>query len=119
MALIDSLIVFLVGLAVGGLGIHIGAILVTGSSDYMDAVFTALIGAIVWVITSFFLGSIPLLGPVIVLLAWLWVIKSRYRGGWINAAAIALIAWAAVLGTLYLLAIFGITGFEAVGVPGV
>lgn len=118
MALVDSLIVFLVGLAVGGLGIHIGAMLVTGKSDYMDAVFTALIGAFVWAVAAFFLGSIPLLGPIIVLLAWLWVINARYQGGWINAAAVALVAWVAVLVTLYILAMLGVTGFQAIGVPG-
>jgi hypothetical protein len=119
MAFIDSLVVFLVGLAVGGLGIHLGAMLITGYRDYTGAVLTALIGAFVWGLAGFLFGAIPLLGPFLVLLAWLWVIKARYPGGWINAAAIALVAWATVLGTLYVLALLGITGFEAVGVPGV
>lgn len=119
MALIDSLIVFFIGLIVGGIGIHVGAKIITGESDFSGAIVTALIGAIVWSIVGFFLGWIPLLGPGLTFLAWLAVIKGRYSGGWINAAAIAFIAWVSVLVILYILAVVGIGAFGAIGVPGV
>lgn len=119
MALIDSLIVFLVGLLVGALGIHIGARAVTGESDFRGAIMTAFIGAIVWAVVGFFLGWVPLLGPGLTFLAWLTVIKSSYEVGWIDAAGIAFIAWISVLVILYLLALGEISAFEAVGVPGV
>jgi hypothetical protein len=119
MALIDSLIVFLVSAAIGAFGIHIGALIVTGESDYTGALVTALIGALIWSIVSFFLGWILLLGPILALLAWIEVINSRYEGGWINAAFIGLTAWAAVFVILYILAAFDISAFEAIGVPGI
>jgi len=46
------------------------------------------------------------------------VINRRYPGGWLRAFAIALVAWLAALVVLYLLAVFDISTFEAVGVPG-
>lgn len=116
--MIDSLVVFVVSLLIGALGIHVGAVLVAGVSDYTYAVFTALIGAIVWGVLGFLIGWIPLIGPVIVLLAYLTVVKRRYPGGWIDAAGITLVAWLAVLVVLYVLATADVTSFDAVGVPG-
>lgn len=118
MALIDSLIVFVVSLLIGALGIYIGARVVAGVDDYTYAIITALIGALVWAIVGFLFGWIPLLGPLLTLLAYLAVINYRYPGSWINAAAIALIAWLAVLIVLYVLAFLGVSTFDAVGVPG-
>jgi len=119
MALIDNLLVFIIGLVIGGIGIHIGAMITTGKSDYGKAVWTALIGAVIWTVVGFFFGFIPLLGPAITFIAWLAVINSSYEGGWLNALIIAGIAWASVMIILYLLATIGIVGFEAIGVPGV
>ena len=116
--MIDSLVVFLVSLLIGALGIHLGARVVVDVSDYTYAVWTALFGAIVWSIVGFFVGWIPLLGPAIVLLAYLALIKRRYPGGWIDAAGITLVAWLAVVVVLYVLATAGVTTFDAAGVPG-
>lgn len=118
MTLVDSILVFFVGLLIGGLGIHIGAILTVNHSDYGKAIWTAFIGALVWTVVGFFFGFIPLLGPTITFLAWLTVIKSSYEEGWGNSLIIAGIAWVSVLVILYLLAGFGIGGFGAIGVPG-
>lgn len=119
MALIDSLIVFIVSLLIGALGIYIGARIVADVDDYTYAIVTALIGAIVWVVVAFFFGWIPLLGPILALLAYIAVINTRYPGGWANAIVISLIAWVASLVVLYILGVMGITAFEAFGVPGV
>lgn len=119
MALVDSLIVFVVGLLIGALGIYVGARVMADVDDYTYALVTALIGAIVWAIVGFFFGWIPLLGPLLALLAYVAVLNYRYPGGWINAIGIALIAWVAVIAVLYVLAFLGITTFDAVGVPGV
>lgn len=118
MAIVDSLIVFVVSLLVGALGIYIGARVITNVEDYTYAIITALIGAIVWVVVSFFFGWIPLLGPLLALIAYVAVINYRYPGGWGNAIGIALIAWIASFVVLYLLAVLGIAGFGALGVPG-
>jgi hypothetical protein len=119
MALLDSLIVFIVSLLIGALGIYVGARIIADVDDYTYAIVTALIGAIVWVVVSFFVGWIPLLGPLLALIAYIGVINWRYPGGWLNAAAIALIAWLAALAVLYVLALFDIVAFEAMGIPGV
>ena len=119
MAVVDSIVVFLVSLLIGALGIYVGARLVTGYEDYTYAIVTALIGAIVWAVVSFFFGWIPLLGPLLTLVAYVAVINYRYPGGWVDAIVISLIAWIAALVVLYVLAILNIATFEAVGVPGV
>ncbi|MFC7231422.1 hypothetical protein ACFQMM_08440 [Saliphagus sp. GCM10025308] len=119
MATIDSIIVFAVSLLIGALGIYVGARVIVDTEDYTYALVTALIGAIVWGVVGFFLGWIPLLGPAIVLIAYLTVINARYPGGWIQAAAITLVAWLSVLIVLYILAFLGVTTFDAAGVPGV
>lgn len=118
MALVDNLVVFVVGALIGGLGIYAGASVIVGRADYSHAVITALIGALVWAIVGRLVGGIPLVGPVLTLLAYLAVVKWRYRAGWLEAGGIALIAWVAVLVVLYLLALVGVGGFGAVGVPG-
>ncbi|MFC6718248.1 hypothetical protein ACFQGT_11470 [Natrialbaceae archaeon GCM10025810] len=117
--MIGSAIVFVVSLLIGALGIYLGAKVIVGADDYSYAIVTALIGAIIWGVVGFFLGWIPLLGPLLVLIAYLAVINWRYPGSWVQAAAITIVAWISVLIVLYVLAVVGITGFESVGVPGV
>ena len=116
---VASVVVFLVSLLIGALGIYVGARVIVGAGDYDHAVVTALIGAIVWAVVGFFVGWIPLLGPLLALLAYVAVINVRYPGDWTAAGMIGLIAWLTVLIALYVLAAIGATGFEAVGVPGV
>lgn len=119
MAILDTLIVFIVSLLIGAVGIYLGARIVTGTDDYSYALITALIGAVIWALVSFFLGWIPLLGPLAVLIAYVGVINYRYPGGWINAIVISLIAWVASILVVFLLGILGVTTFDATGVPGV
>jgi len=119
MALIDSIIVFVVSLLIGALGIYAGALFIADYEDFTYAIVTALIGAVVWAVVGFVLGSIPLLGPLLVLVAYVTVINYRYPGGWGNAILIALVALVTSLVVLYVLALVGITNFEAIGVPGV
>lgn len=118
MALIDSIIVFVVSLLVGALGIYLGARIITDHEDYTYAIVTALLGAIIWGVVGFLFGWIPLLGPLLVLIAYVGLINYRYPGGWGSAILIALIAWVATLAILYVLAMVGIGAFDAVGVPG-
>lgn len=117
--MIDTLIVFAVSLLIGALGIYLGAKVIVDAADYTYAIITALIGAIVWGLVGFFFGWIPLLGPLLVFVAYLAVVNARYPGGWVDAAAITIVAWISVLVVLYVLALLGVTTFDAVGVPGV
>lgn len=118
MALVDSIVVFVVSLLIGALGIYAGARVITDRDDYAHAVVTALVGAVVWVVVAFFVGWIPFLGPLLALLAYVSVINFRYPGGYRDAIAISLVAWVASLLVLYVLAAAGVSTFEAVGVPG-
>ena len=118
MALIDSIVVFVVSLLVGALGIYVGARVITGTADYTHAIVTALIGSVVWAVVAVLVGWIPFLGPLLTLLAYLAVINWRYPGGWGSAVGIALVAWVSVLVVLYVLALLNVATFGAVGVPG-
>lgn len=115
---VETIVVFVVSLLIGALGIYIGARVITGVDNYWYAIITALLGAIVWGIVSLFFGWIPLLGPIIVLLAYLAVINWRYPGGWGDAILITLIAWISVVVVLYVLNAVGLIEFGAFGVPG-
>lgn len=119
MTLVESLIVFVVSLLIGALGIYIGARILTDHDDYTYAIVTALIASVLWVIVAFFLGWIPLLGPLLALLVYIGVINMRYPGNWLTAIGISLLAWLSSLIILYVLAILGVTSFDAIGVPGV
>ena len=116
MVLVDSLIVFAVGLLIGAIGIYFGGRIVTGEGDYLYAIGTAFIGSLIWAIVSFFTGGLGI-GPLLALLAWIWVINRRYSSGWLNAVLIGLIAWITTVLVLSLLVSFGIGSFVAIGVP--
>ncbi|AUX08939.1 hypothetical protein AArcSl_1308 [Halalkaliarchaeum desulfuricum] len=112
---LGSIVSFVVALLIGGLAIYISGRLVTGVDDYSHAVVTALIGAIAWAIGSL----IPLIGSLVALIAWIWVIKWRYPGGWKDAAIMGLVAWVSALVIIALLNSFFNLGISAFGVPGV
>lgn len=117
MGLTDSLVTFAVGLVVGAVGIHIGALLVLGQSSFLTAASTALVGAIVWFLVSHFLGWVPLLGIVLTFITWLAFINGRYSGGMVTAAKIAGVAWVAAVAADFLLRRLGFRKAHAVGVP--
>jgi hypothetical protein len=109
---------FVVGLLVGGLAIHVGASLIVGSSTYGKALVTAAIAWFAWGVVSLLVGWIPLLGPLVGLLVYVGVINVQYDGGWLNAGAIAFVAWLTSLLVLGLLQFLSL-GVRIVGVPGV
>jgi hypothetical protein len=112
---VGSIVAFLVALLVGGLAIYISARVVADVDDYSHAVITALIGALAWALTSW----IPLIGPILALVAWVWVINWRYPGGWVNAAIIGAVAWLSALVIIFILNRLLDLGVGAFGVPGV
>jgi hypothetical protein len=117
MGLVTSLVTFLVGLLVGGFGIYVGGAIIAGKADYEHAVWTALVGAIVWTVMGTFFGWIPLLGSVLTFGAYLLVIRLRYPGGWITAAGIALVAWVTLVAVYAVVGPLGLGLFDPVGVP--
>jgi hypothetical protein len=120
MALLDSLVIFLVSLILGTVGIYAGVSLVADREvGYVNAAITALLGALAWGVVSFFVDFIPILGALLALLIWIGVINWRYPGGWITAAGIGFIAWLVVVVVAYLLATLGLITPDALGIPGV
>jgi hypothetical protein len=117
MGLTDSLVTFVVGLVVGTLGIHLGAIVILGQSSIGTAAFTAAGGAVVWFLASHFFGWVPLLGIVLTFIVWLAFVNGQYPGGLVDAAKIAGIAWVASIVADYILKFMGIRRAHAVGVP--
>lgn len=113
-AFLGSIAAFIVALLVGGLAIYISARVVVDVDNYSHAVLTAFLGAIAWLLTSW----IPLLGPILALIAWIAVIKWRYPGGWAKAGLIGLIAWLAALVILFILNSVLNLGVGAFGIPG-
>jgi len=115
----SGVIVFLVSFLVGTVAITIGAqVLVDRDTGVGRAAVTALLGALVYTLVGIFLGWIPLLGPLLMLLAWVGVINWQYPGGWGTAIGIALIAWVSAVLILFGLAQVGIAT-DAFGIPGV
>lgn len=117
---IGSLVTFLVSLLVGGLGIYVGAKLVVGKGDFWTAVWTALFAALGSTLVSLLVGWIPLLGgllgTILGLIIYLLIVSIQYNVDWIEAAAIAVVAWIAVLVVRFLLGpLLGPGG--AIGVP--
>ncbi|WP_259517595.1 hypothetical protein [Halanaeroarchaeum sp. HSR-CO] len=113
--MIDGLAALLGSLLVGGLGIAAGTQLVAGDGDLVRATITAGIGALVWA----FLDGIPLLGPVIALLAWIGVLQVRHDTGWGGAAVAGFVAWIVAGVLAIVLSAIGLPVTEVVGVPGV
>lgn len=114
-AIIGSLVAFVIALLIGGLAIYISARFVIDVDDYSRAVVTAFLGAVGWALTAW----IPLIGPVIALVVWIGVINWRYPGGWTKAAIIGLGAWLSALVILLITnSVLGL-GIGAFGVPGV
>lgn len=117
-----TLFVFAVGLLVGGFAISVGARLALKSEDYSHAVLTALLGALAWGLVDAAFGRLGVEGSIasiVGLLVWAWVVRRRYRVGWIRASVIGVGAWLAAVVTLSLLALFGVDALDAYGVPGV
>ena len=116
----DSIIVFAISLLVGSIGILVGARLVVDEdASWPKAVVVALVGAVVWAVLSFFVGWIPILGPLALLVVWVGTINLSYPGGWGSAAAIGFVAWIVAAAILVGLGILGVITPEALGIPGV
>jgi len=113
-----SIIVLVVNLLIGTIAIYAGARLVIDADTGMGrAAVTALLGALAWALVSFFVGWIPLLGPLLTLLAWIGVINWQYPGGWVSAVGIGLLAWLISVAVLVALSTVGLVGVDALGVP--
>ncbi len=121
-ALLNFVIGFVVSLLVGAFGIYVGARVIADRNDYEYAILTALVGAFVWWLVAGLFSLVPivggLVGSVLGLLAWVYVINARYPGGWGSAIGIALVAYVTVWVVLVLLNTVDLLASGALGVPG-
>ena len=118
-AIVSAVFVFLVSLLVGAGAIHISArLLVDRDTGFRRALLTALVGAVVYTVLGLFLSFIPLIGPLLMLLAWVAVVNWLYPGGWGTAVGIGVIAWVLAVLILFALSVLGIVTPEALGIPG-
>lgn len=118
-SLINGIAVLLVNLIIGAVAIHAGArLLVDRDTGFRRAVGTALLGALIWALVAFFIGWLPIIGPILTLLVWIGVINWQYPGGWGIAVGIGAIAWIIAVIILYGLASVGVIGLSALGIPG-
>lgn len=118
-AIVSAVFVFLVSLLVGAVAIRFGAqVMIDSDIGFRRAIITAVIGAIVYAVVGFFLGWVPLLGPLLMLVAWIGVINWQYPGGWGTAIGIGVVAWIVAVAILFGLSAIGIVTPEALGVPG-
>jgi len=117
MALIDTVLTAVISLLVGGVGVYVGANVIANETSYEHAVWTAGIAAIAWGVAGWLFAGIPGLGPLLVLLVWVGVIKWRYPVGWVGAAGIGLVAWVTAAAVLWALAEGGVVDVGATGIP--
>lgn len=100
--LVGGIIALLIIWAIVSLPVYIVAKIVTGGKATLgQAMGATLLGPIVFAIVSFFaaailalLGGIPAsaLATLLAFVAWLWLYKSIFRTGWIQALFIAILA---------------------------
>ena len=88
----NSIIFFLVGLVISTVVIYLVTLLLGRRRSVKLAIFTAVIGSIVYAIAYFLLGN-DFLSAVLGGIAWLLALKSIYRMSWLKALIVAVIIW--------------------------
>ena len=88
----NSIIFFLVGLVISTVVIYLVTFLLGKRRSIKLAIFTAIIGSIVYGIAYILLGN-GFLSAVLGGIAWLLSLKSVYKMGWLRALIVAVIVW--------------------------
>ena len=109
-ALIATLVTFVVTLLVTGFILFVaGKIVVGGRATFGKAVTIAFLGSIVGFILSILL---PGIGWILALVAWIYFIKSYFGTGWLVALGIAILAVVvSVVIAMIMAIVFGIAMF--------
>ena len=97
----DTIIRFLAGLLISTVVIYLVTFILGQRRGIKLAIFTAIIGTIVYEIAYNLLGH-GFLAPVLVGIAWLLALKTIYRMSWLKALIVAVIIWiiAYVIGSI-------------------
>jgi hypothetical protein len=92
MIVLEALIGFLISLIISSIIIYIAAKLFGEKEGFGTAILTALVGAIIFSLTSYFIG-IGWVAALIGGIAWLIALGSLYKIGWIKSFVIAVVIW--------------------------
>ena len=92
MALLETLIGFIISLVISSIIIYIATKLFGEKEGFGTAVLAAFIGAIIFALVSYFLGA-GWIASIIGGLAWLIALGSLYDMGWIKSFVVAVIIW--------------------------
>lgn len=97
----NSIILFLVGLLISTVVIYLITWILGQRRSLKIALFTAIIGSIVYGITYALFGN-GFISAVLGGIAWLLALKTIYRMGWIKSLIVAVIVWiiTTAIGTL-------------------
>jgi hypothetical protein len=87
-----SIIIFLIGLLVSTLVIYVVTLFMRQRRSMKLALFTAVIGSVVYGIAYVLLGN-GFLSAVLGGIAWLLALKAIYHMGWLKALIVALGIW--------------------------
>lgn len=106
--MLAELVSFLVSLVALAFVLYIAGKMVVGKrATFGKALAIAFLGTVIGFLISLF---IPLIGWLIALLVWLYLIKSYYSTGWLSAFGIAILAViVAIVVGIILGLIFGVT----------
>lgn len=85
-------VIFVIGLVISTIIIFIVTKLFRERTNIGKAFITALIGALVWVVTYYLFGH-GLLAIVVGGIAWLFALRGIYGLSWTRSAIIAVIIW--------------------------
>ena len=88
----SSIIHFLIGIAVSTLVIYLVTLFMRQRRSLKLALFTAIIGTIVYVIAYALFGN-GFLSAVLGGIAWLLALKAIYKMGWLKALIVAVGIW--------------------------
>lgn len=91
MALFGVLIGFLISLVISAIVIFLAAKLLGEKEGFGTAILAALIGAIIFSITYYFIGG--WLAALISGVAWLIALGSLYNMGWLKSFVVAVVIW--------------------------
>jgi len=120
---LTSVLITLVGLIILWIVVSIpvwlaGKAVTGGKASFGDAMLATLVGPIVYSIVLFLVALLLgvvigswayILSLILALLAWIWVFKASFRTGWLQAIAIAILAWVIfIILSLVIGALFGI-----------
>jgi hypothetical protein len=92
MAINPSIIGFVISLIVSAIIIFIATRILGEKEGVGTALLTAFIGALIFAVAHYFIGS-ALLASVIGGLAWLIALGMLYKMGWLKALVVAIVIW--------------------------